>query len=276
MVSFYSLYGVNVVMKRYWSRNGRIFVLGIILLSCTILFSPIIPHTSLSPVHAAAPCDGAGTDITGTVFRDYNADGQNSVGNTEPGVAGITVTAYDTSNTAIASCETDANGAYDLTTGGIQVRVEISNLPAYLLPGPAGADSETTVTFVSGTASGVDFGLANPAQYCEAATDQLATTCFVNGSAENSSGPNDTLVRWDYIERGDTTPPTHISERDNIGSAWGLAYDPLNQDLYTAAFLKRHVGLLNGLGAIYKTDPRWGCAQWLSLCGRDNPWPGCR
>ncbi len=241
-------------MKRYWSRNGRIFVLGVILLSCTILFSPIIPHTSLSPVHAAAPCTGGG-NITGTVFRDYDANGADA-GALEPGVSNIIVTAYDSSNTDVASCETNANGAYDLNIAVFPVRLEISNIPTYLQSGPAGADSETTVTFVSGPASGVDFGLANPAQYCEAATDQLATTCFVNGSAENSpGGPNDTLVRWDYIERGDTTPPTHISERDHIGSAWGLAYDPLNQDLYTAAFLKRHVGLKNGLGAIFLTDP---------------------
>jgi hypothetical protein len=101
----------------------------------------------------------------------------------------------------------------------------------------------------------VDFGLANPAQYCEA-TDFLATTCFVNGSAQNfGGGPNDTLVRWAYAERGQATMPTDISQRDNIGSAWGLAYDSYNEVLYTSAFLKRYVGLLNGLGAIYVTEP---------------------
>ena len=35
----------------------------------------------------------AAQTISGTLFRDYNADGTNAAG--EPGVAGITVTAYD-------------------------------------------------------------------------------------------------------------------------------------------------------------------------------------
>jgi hypothetical protein len=157
----------------------------------------------------------------------------------------------------VASCETDANGAYDLTIGSsFPVRLELSNIPDYLRPGPAGPDSATTVTFVSGATSGRDFGLANPAQYCDPATSSLATTCFVNGSAVNSAGgPNDTLVRWPYSNRGTAPGPIHISERDHIGSAWGLAYNTENEDLYTSAFLKRHVGLRNGLGAIFITDP---------------------
>ncbi|MGA9349661.1 MAG: GEVED domain-containing protein, partial [Anaerolineae bacterium] len=85
---------------------------------------------------------GSGGQISGHVFRDYDADGANDAN--EPGVAGITVTAYDVTGLAVASDTTDANGDYTLA-GLIQTevyRIEFTDLPSYLQPGPCGTDSE--------------------------------------------------------------------------------------------------------------------------------------
>lgn len=192
-------------------------------------------------------------EISGTVYRDYDNDGV--LDTYEPGVPNIIVTAFLADGTIEATDTTDASGNYTLSVSdATAVRLEFTGIPPYLHPGPAGPDSATTVTFVTSPAADVNMGVHNPDQYCNDGAD-LATSCFVNGSAANfPGGPNDVLVRWDYTLRGQSTMPTHIAERDHLGSVWGLAYDRINEDLYTAAFLKRHSGL-DSLGAIYASDP---------------------
>ena len=86
--------------------------------------------------------------ITGTVFRDYDADGD--LDSREPGVGGVTVTAYDDTNTAIATTTTNSSGAYSLSvTNGTDVRIEFTAIGANFQPGAAGGDSETSVAFTT-------------------------------------------------------------------------------------------------------------------------------
>ena len=77
-------------------------------------------------------------DVGGTVFRDYDADGTNDSG--EPGMVGITVTAYNASGAQVDQTQTDANGDYTLTglTDTEEYRIEFTGLPSYLQPGPCG------------------------------------------------------------------------------------------------------------------------------------------
>ena len=87
--------------------------------------------------------------VTGTVYRDYNANGVQDA--QEPGVPDITVTAFSATG-SVGSVQTVAGGAYSLpvTTipDGEEIRIEFSGLPTYLRTGPYGGDSDTTVTFV--------------------------------------------------------------------------------------------------------------------------------
>ena len=47
----------------------------------------------------------------------------------------------------------------------------------------------------------------------------------------------------------------HLGTRTQMGSTWGIAYARTTKQLYTGAFLKRHVGLKDGkLGQIYVND----------------------
>ena len=59
-------------------------------------------------------------NITGTAFKDYNADGIKQAG--EPGVGGIIVKAYrnDTANkdALVTQTTTASDGTYSLDTGG--------------------------------------------------------------------------------------------------------------------------------------------------------------
>ena len=57
------------------------------------------------------------------------------------------------------------------------------------------------------------------------------------------------------LNYNDYTAQTTEATRTETGSTWGLAYSKKDKKLYSAAFLKRHIGLKDGkLGQIYVTD----------------------
>ena len=111
--------------------------------------------------------------ILGTIFRDYDADG--TMDTLEPGVAGVTVTAYAPDGTAATSVTTDSNGDYALAglTDGVEYRIEVTGYPSYLQPGPTGSDCHTTVMFATSPAVDYRVGLGNPADYCQINPDLI-------------------------------------------------------------------------------------------------------
>ena len=121
--------------------------------------------------------------VDGTVFRDYNADG--TLDALEVGVPLITVTAFLSSGGSV-STTTAANGTYAFTAVQIpattRVRLELTGLPAYLQPGPFGADSGTTAVFATAPATTVDVGLNNPAHYCDDFPSEVVSACYVAGA----------------------------------------------------------------------------------------------
>lgn len=200
--------------------------------------------------------------VTGTVFRDYDADGQRDLApHVEPGEPGVLVAAFGPTG-IVAAGTTDAAGGYSLAVpGGTEVRIEVSGLAPFLAPGPAGPGSATTVTFVTSPAAGVDVGVVNPGQHCQ--DDPLvAVPCYVNGDplAGGSSGTGDTLVGFPYEASGQGQN-LHLARASEIGATWGLAWSPTREVLFAAAVMKRHVGFgdadLDGLGdtgGIYRID----------------------
>jgi hypothetical protein len=207
---------------------------------------------------------GVGGQISGHVFRDYDADGVNDAN--EPGVAGITVTAYDVTGLAVASATTTITGSYTLA-GLIQneeYRIEFTELPSYLQPGPCGTDSETTVTFATSPASGADVGLANPAQYCQS-DPKLVTSVY---RQNDNTGLEQVLASFDYSASGRTTEPITEAIASQIGTTYGLAYQRSSDTLFAAAYQKRHAGYgsADSTGAIYQIpNPGDGSTTGVSL-----------
>lgn len=207
--------------------------------------------------------------IRGTVFRDFNADGlytpitnPDSYTYGEPGVPGVIVTAYS-ANTATApiSATTDASGAYTLTVGSTNpYRVEFTNVVAGDFEGFAGANSRSSIRFVSGGTAGVNLGVNYPADYNGNLNPYLITSCYTNGdpisspSSATTNPANDPwLVAWQYDGAGQGRN-VYLS-RGGIGSTWGLAYNRTNQQLLAAAFMKRHAGFgTGGPGQIYAVN----------------------
>lgn len=201
--------------------------------------------------------------VSGTVYRDYNANAAKDTH--EPGVSGISVVAVDGGGTTFGPATTGADGTYTITVpNGTDVRVQFSGLPAYLKSGPGGAGSATSVAFATSPAT-VDFGVGNPAQYCDT-NPYLATACYVNGDplattpSAKHPGPLDAVVSFPYSasgkwNNGPAPMPTHLARADSVGSVWGLAYQRSSQTLFMGSLIKRHVGLGRlGTGGIYKVD----------------------
>jgi hypothetical protein len=253
------LTSINPIIKLNRVRRTGIIIWCSVSTLLSIFFGPWI----------AVPTIAQNLDtVAGTVFRDYNANGVRDA--REPGVGGITVTAYDT-NGIVDQTTSAADGSYTLTIStNLAVRVEFTQLPNLLRPGPAGADSRTTVAFATSPATNVDVGVNNPSHYCQD-NPQMVTSCFVFG---DQTGQDPALVTFfyqsgndgsstdpaDYDDADATTPgqQTHgvAAFSNEVGSVFGLAYQRSTNSLFAAALTKRHAGFApgNGPGTIYKVD----------------------
>ena len=109
--------------------------------------------------------------ISGTVFRDYNDDGIQQTGGTnpEPGVSGTVINAYDKTNLLVASTISNANGGYSLPfTVPVRVEYEIhpNNFCLNALVDFYGVySSGNNVRFFNASASSQDVAIQNPTEY---------------------------------------------------------------------------------------------------------------
>ena len=210
--------------------------------------------------------DRAHAAITGTVFRDYNQNGQrdNSASFVEPFAQGIQVTAYDATGASVATATSAASGAYTLATPGAgRYRVEFT-IPAsksFLRFGPNGTGSSTSVQFLAdgGTANA---GVANPADYCQS-DPKLATTCYRFGPENGPAANKHALVRWPYTATspapaslGSAVPNPLVESlgtQGELGSTFGEAFHRSSKTLFVAAYMRRHTGFgPDGPMAIYQ------------------------
>ena len=204
---------------------------------------------------ALRPAAAATGTIGGVVYRDFDADGVRDL--REPGLAGITVTAYNSAGTAVATATTDAKGAYRLTglTDGTTVRLEVTGLPAYLRPGPVGTDCRTTVFFTASPAADYNVGAASPPDYCQSNPD-LATTVFISGdNTTTANRSRKTAVTYPYSTNG-TAVTTTLALAGDTGTMYGLAYQRSSDSLFGSAYVRRGAGLgpNDSTGAIYLMD----------------------
>ena len=206
--------------------------------------------------------------VSGTVFRDYNANGQKDAN--EPLVEGIVVNAFNTTGALCATVTTAGSTApnYTLPTGcSGDLRIEFtipSNIctanPSVDYSAPSGSVNGSSVQFVApnGTAN---FAIADPSEYVSPTltNPKLFTVCYVSGNnlGAGNVGAADAFISVDYNPTSDTTPtPAHFSNTAQIGSTWGVAFSKQANKLFTSAVLKRHSGLGPlGSGGIYMIDP---------------------
>lgn len=210
-------------------------------------------------VQATPTCSS--TQIGGTVYRDYNSSGD--LDTYESGVSGLTVSAYDSSNTLIESTQTDSLGDYTLNLGStLEARIDLSTLPSFLNNGPHGSGSATSIVFVTNTTGcTVNFPVLNPADYCDS-SPLLATTNFDSGDplGNGTAGLADSIYSFDYSLNGRpilgiVDDPTSLAIASQTGAMWGLTHQRSSSSLFASAFLRRFSGFGTlGPGGIYKVD----------------------
>lgn len=196
---------------------------------------------------------GNSTTIAGTVYEDINNDGTED--SRDAPIFGVEVSLYDDDGQVGSSTTTDANGEYSFGSLSDQVyRVEFS-IPADLTEGPYGSGSGTAVQFVKpGTCA--DLGLVDVAHYCDNNNPFFVIPCYVNGDPQDDSNNEQVgIVGFEYTDSGNSPAATsqNYVTAGAVGTIYGAAFDAETENLYMAAFLKRHAGLgPNGIGAIYR------------------------
>ncbi|QTR52505.1 SdrD B-like domain-containing protein [Thiothrix unzii] len=200
-------------------------------------------------------------DISGTVFRDFNANGSLDSGAiTDAGIAGITVKAFNAAGAQVgATATSDASGHYALTglTTGADYRVEFAWTQQWLKPSAAGG---TAVQFVKDGAT-ANFALHDPNQYSQAAP-YLAIPQYINGDPAAAVDISSQTGLYAFpnnaqsVGRSSQSPvPIPKAKIGQIGATWGVAYQRSTKTLYASAVLRRYSGFGPlGTGGIYKID----------------------
>ena len=196
-------------------------------------------------------------DISGKVFRDFNANGTLDTGGTlsEVGVAGITVKAFAAADAVnpMATTTSATDGTYTLTglSSATPYRLEFSEWSAGYFPAPAPA---TNIQFQTNPATQVNFGIVAANEYYNGTTPNVLTSLLSNGN--QTTGTKQTLISMPYNASADWYGDVSTQAIDtDTGSVYGIAYDAQKDRIFSSAYLKRHAGLGSaGLDAIYVTQ----------------------
>jgi hypothetical protein len=234
--------GVIMVASSFSRRRAFIFFALVLLV---MVFGGI---TTITPAYA----DTNTGVYSGTVFRDYDNDG--TLDASEPGIGGVTITAYNNAGAAGSVVSTAGTGAFSFTpTGSGAYRFELSGYPASLYPAVAGG---TTVQFrTDGGATGLNFGLQSPNDYCQANPNLCTPISPANNVAGQGTRSEPAFMLFPYSASGTTPAPTLGAPANTIGSTWGVASQPTRQRIYVTAAVKRHSGLgTEGLDGLYVLD----------------------
>jgi hypothetical protein len=241
---------------------------------------------SILPLVQSTPSALAAGTIAGVVFNDYNANGvMDTSASTSPtiaidtGVAGVTVTAYDSAGVQRGTSTTASDGTYTLPAGGTgPYRVDFSTLPAGFQPSPHGTNNNTTVQFVpDGNSSNIDLGIFKPSDFCQN-NPTLVISCIrpatapaqasVESLAYSAGNTSTSLVTGpgghDDSGLGATQHPIAVPA-SSVGSIYGLAYQISSKSIFASTFLKRNADLgTGGIGEIYRIDVSTGAATTSS------------
>ncbi len=232
-------------------------------------------------------------NITGTAFKDYNADGTQQGG--EPGVGGIVVKAYKDDGAgaeSLAAQTTTANdGSYSLDTKGVYpVRLEFI-LPdngcmvkkGVDFPSAGGENYGTSVQFAKADGEVHNFAVSYPSDFSTQDNPYTFAPIMINGNptSNGTTASAPALAKFHFKDeghaansgRGEDDGPAWIElvKQNQIGTTFGNAYSRQARKIFLSAFMKRHTGFGPlGTGGIYMIDPdknssQQGNVQFLNL-----------
>lgn len=204
-------------------------------------------------------CSTLATGQSGKVFRDFNNNGIAEA--SEKGVAGISIRSFRADGSQLAIAVTDLDGSYSLSpaaaaTEVLRIEFSVPDSLNVFFPGAfanGAGNNGTSVQFVTGPATDVNYAVNMPADFCEA-TPPVSVVCFVIGSGLTTGDnliatiPYDAHGKDPGVIGHPNVPPT------TVGSIWGTAYEREKGWLYSSSFMRRHTAFgPNGTGQIYVT-----------------------
>ena len=235
-------------------RRRSSAILTVALVSCGTLALAVGPAAGVGSVNGT---------VAGTVFRDYSANGVRDT--LEPGESGIVVTAYDSTGATVGSATSASDGTFTATiTSATDTNLRLgftipTNKQAYLQPGPLGAGSQGAVRFTTVNATGADYGVQNPDEYCQA-NPTLVTACQAYGNQQGAVAASGALRSFPYTATGsqfagnNTTTAAVVSTHAEVGTTFAIEYSRTRGAIYSAAFQKQYAGFgTGGPGAVYRT-----------------------
>ncbi len=201
-------------------------------------------------VQSWSQCTPESNTISGTVFEDAINDG--TFVSTESGLGNVLVTLYGADGNSVASAISDVDGNYSFSdlSDDTSYRLEFQSSNEYT-SGYQGEDNSSSIQFVEAPACEVNYGLSRKVSSCGTNPD-LLLTCFVQG--EIDAHPDFATIISTEHDFQVASSVSVISTAGETGSIWGLAQDAVNQNLYTASFVKQYAGLKYGPYAILKTE----------------------
>ncbi len=207
--------------------------------------------------------------VSGTVFKDFNFNGtQQTTGfPVEPGVAGVQVKAFNTSNQQVgATATTDFNGAYSITGLTGAVRIEFTSLSGTFDSKAGTAANGTNVQFVTAPSANTNYAISSQGWYSADANPYVATNAATNGApsvggTNVSTNGNLYTFPWSMKNTANNGPSAladntlRFEPNFNLGSIFGLTFQKTSRTLFMAAYLKRHIGFgSGGISAIYRSS----------------------
>lgn len=204
--------------------------------------------------------------ISGFVYRDYNANGTRDVAapTNEPGVAGVVINAYDANNALLTTATSANDGSYSMPFTE-RVRVEFV-IPAGLncvsssidFTG-AGVDGNN-VRFIDANTSNLNYGVSHPNDFIKNTNPYVFVPVYTSGDplGGGNSGSTTGFIGYTFNSTGTPGTPKTLPQ-SALGTVWGTAYSKQAQRIFTSAFLKRQVGFgPMGSGGIYMLEPTVG------------------
>jgi len=210
-------------------RSSSVRRTGHLLGAVLLIVSALSGSLSGGFVTAADAGTTSGT-VTGLVFDDYDVNGVRLA--SEPGVAGVTVRAFDATGALVGTTVTAADGTYSLPVtdaATADLRIEFI-VPDGFAPSfaPAGG---STVRFVQVGATAVNLGVHDPHQYCQA--NPLVACTIVDRTTTTFQ----TLRTFAWNNSGSTVGVATMAE---TGGTWGLAWQQQTRTLVSAPTVRRN------------------------------------
>jgi len=224
--------------------------------------------------------------ISGLVFRDYNANGlrDSTAAYFEPGVADVQVIVTGALGNTLLSITDDLGHFEANPVDPSPYRVEFVHALPYDFSSPVHVSADGSggaVQFVMTDTAFLFYGINYPSDHCADAS--LLTPCYVMGNpldAASAFKEFDAFVKFPYSAGGKDFPGIVQSQHGGsaadlsslgtgrqIGSCWGVAVQRSTGKIYTSAALKRHAGIGPlSYGGLYQLDLAGNSAiPWIDL-----------